>query len=467
MKTHSITLLFVFLFSTSALRSPAITSPETNALISEVEIGAPTAIAEGRFGQLIAARSNLVVIGYKTTLESSPSGPLAAVYWKSSVQGNFDFQGELRVPGATNLSVWDLATDGTRIGIAASTAGASVIYRFAHDGQQWSLETSLVPFKNIGSFAMSENIIVAGATAPLGEGSGKVLVFEKTDGSWQETSIVAPDGFYWNYNFGKAVATQGGNILIGSTGDFRIDEGHAYIYSRVDGVWRLQADLSCGNVAPSFSLFGERVAIDGDTALVTHYSGRFNSGHVDVFQRSDLGWSRVGGVSSGYGHEDYFGLVTDIGGKNNVVGAPEVAWGVAYLFRKNGAAFDRLQLSQAPYHGEYPHDEFGTSVAVDGNTIYVGAPLYNGSVTNQGVVYVFEFEFPVQLHSSWARHSDNSFHFKATELKVGKIYTVETSSTLGTDWSFVKQFTAYTSDMNLDVAFSTESGRAYFRLLQN
>ncbi|MGZ8920442.1 MAG: FG-GAP repeat protein, partial [Limisphaerales bacterium] len=470
MKTsYSIKLVaFVSMLAASATLTPAITSPETNALISEVEIGAPSAIAEGRFGQMLAARSNLVVIGYRTTPESNPSAPLAAVYRKSAVLGNFNFQGELRVPGVTNLSVWDLATDGNRIALA--TGGFSpfpvpaIIYLFAHDGTQWILESTLVPSEDINSFAMSENIIVAGATAPFG-GSGKVLVFENIDGSWQETSILPPEGFYWKYNFGRDVATQGGNILVGSTGDFRIDEGHAYIYSRVEGAWRLQADLICGNIAPSFSLFGERVAIDGDTALVTHYSGRFNSGHVDVFERSDLGWSKVGVVGIDYGgKEDYFGLVPAIGGKNIVVGAPEIAWGMAYLFRKNGAVFDHLSLSRAPYHGEYPEDAFGTSVAVDGNTVYVGAPLYDGSVTNQGVAYAFEFNFPVQLHSSWARHSDNSFHFAVTELKVGKTYTIESCSSLETEWRFVKQFTAYAADMELDVGLSTGTGSWFFRL---
>ena len=450
-------LAVLSMLAASGAITPAITTPETNALISEVEIGAPTALAEGRFGQLIAARSNLMVIGYRTTFESNPSGPLAAVYRKSAVPRNFDFQGELRVPGVTNLSVLDLHTDGNRIAITASTAGADVTYLFEYDGTQWILESTL----GFRLSAMSENILVAVS-------GHTVLVYEKTNGSWQETIILPPANSPVSSGFGSDVAIQGGNILVGATGfNLREDEGHAYIYSRVDGAWRLQADLIAGETFIGYHHFGTRVAIDGDTALVTHYSGRFNSGHVDVFERSDLGWSKVGGVSSSYGNEDYFGLNLAIGGKNILVGTPEIAWGVAYLFRKNGGVFDRLQLSQAPYHGEYPEDAFGTSVAVDGNTVYVGAPLYDGSVTNQGGVYTFEFEFPVQLHSSWARHSDNSFHFAATELKVGKTYTIESCSSLETEWTFVKQFTAYAADMELDVGLSTGTGSWFFRVLQN
>ncbi|MGZ8938649.1 MAG: hypothetical protein ACXW32_05500 [Limisphaerales bacterium] len=474
MKTFYSFPFVAFVLTLAAFVTPAhaTTSPETNALISEVEIGAPTAIAEGRFGQLIAARSNLVVIGYRTTFESNPSGPLAAVYRKSAVPRNFDFQGELRVPGVTNLTVWDLVTDGNRIGISAyinadehGVNGSPVIYLFAHDDTQWILETTLVPSENIRSFALSENVIVAGAAAASLPDASKVIVFEKINGAWEETIIFPPDDAISSVKngYGTDVAVQGGNILVGATGDTRTDEGHAYLYSRVEGAWRLQADLA--HAGFSVSLFGTRVAIDGDTALVTRYSGRNNTGNVYVFERSDSGWSEVGHLSSAQGPEDYFGLVLAICGKNIVVGAPEVAWGSAYLFRKNGAVFDRLQLYRAPYHGEYPEHAFGTSVAVDRNTVYVGAPLYDGSsVTNQGVAYAFEFSFPPQLHSTWARHSDNSFHFAVTELEVGKTYTIETCSSLGTEWTFLKAFTAYAPDMQLEVELSTESGGRFFRL---
>ena len=469
--------VFLMLAASDAI-TPAITIPETNALISEVEIGAPTALAEGRFGQLIAARSNLVVIGYRTTLESNPSGPLAAVYRKSAVPSNFDFQGELRVSGVTNLTVWDLATDGKRIGIFGyinadenGVNGSQVIYLFAHDGTEWTLETFLIPSEHIQSFALSDNVVVAGTVTPYPAWLiGKVLVFERTNGSWQERIILPPEeaNGYVKNGFGTDVAIQGGNILVGATGYNREDEGHAYIYSRVDDVWRLQADLISGDIGSSYNLFGERVAIDGNTALVTCYSGRFNTGHVHVFERSDSGWINVGNVGSSYGGEDHFGLILAIGGKNIVVGAPEIAWGVAYLFRKNGAVFDDLWLTPAPYHGEYPEDAFGTSVAVDGNMVYVGAPLYDDlSVTDQGIAYAFEFSYWPHLHSSWARHSDNSFHFTVSELQVEKIYTIETCSSLETEWTFVKQFTAYAADMELDVGMSTGSGRRFFRVLEN
>ena len=35
-------------------------------------------------------------------------------------------------------------------------------------------------------------------------------------------------------------------------------------------------------------------------------------------------------------------------------------------------------------------DRFGTSVAIDGDTMVVGAPLRDHTSTNEGAVYVFE-----------------------------------------------------------------------------
>ncbi|HJR06826.1 MAG TPA: hypothetical protein VJ842_06185 [Pyrinomonadaceae bacterium] len=89
-----------------------------------------------------------------------------------------------------------------------------------------------------------------------------------------------------------------------------------------------------------------------------------------------------------------FGLSIDISGDTAVVSAPSNNFvvgrdpGLAYIFTQSGGVWSqqqRLQASDAA-GGDY----FGTSVAIDGDTVIVGAPFDDNSAgSNAGSAYVF------------------------------------------------------------------------------
>src|SRR5262249_25959062 len=63
--------------------------------------------------------------------------------------------------------------------------------------------------------------------------------------------------------------------------------------------------------------------------------------------------------------------------------------GAAYVFDLDSATPGAPAL-EIPEQAGYPRDEFGTSVAIDGNYLVVGAPKEDTGAVNAGSAYVFD-----------------------------------------------------------------------------
>ncbi len=145
--------------------------------------------------------------------------------------------------------------------------------------------------------------------------------------------------------FGNAVAIDGDTMIVGSPQDdigANTDQGSAHIYRWTGSGWTLEATLEATDIATS-DFFGYSVALSGDTALVGAYTDdvgvNANQGSAYIFTRSGTTWTQQ-----------------------------------AKLTASDGAANDR----------------FGSSVALSGDTAIVGAYLDNvGANADQGSAYVF------------------------------------------------------------------------------
>ncbi len=139
--------------------------------------------------------------------------------------------------------------------------------------------------------------------------------------------------------------------------------------------------------------FGERVAIDGDIAAVTSRSNGAGLGKVYIYVNDGSGnWSEQTILTASDGFSgDNFGSSVAIEGNYLVVGArsqlnsSDVDTGAAYLFEYNGAGTWTEVAIFHPSDG-ISDDRFGESIAIEGNLILVGTR--NGSVG--GCAYVYE-----------------------------------------------------------------------------
>jgi hypothetical protein len=111
-------------------------------------------------------------------------------------------------------------------------------------------------------------------------------------------------------------------------------------------------------------------------------------------------------VSSDGDTGDQFGTSLAVDGTTLVVGAPQddTSRGAAYVFTRTGDDWTQTQKLTAATRVDYAN--FGTSVAIDGDTIVVGAPAGSGTNNSAGAAYTFTRTSGVWAQSSSLTASD-------------------------------------------------------------
>ena len=144
--------------------------------------------------------------------------------------------------------------------------------------------------------------------------------------------------------------------------------------------------------------FGWSVAVDGDTAVVGATQNFAGPGFVYVFTRGGDVWkqtARLQGSDTETG--DHFGQHVAIDGDTIVVGAPRhiigtEAAGAVYTFARTGSPnrTETAKLTIASPATATP--SLGSGVAIDGDVIAAGAPAEGSSpgVGGYGAVYLFD-----------------------------------------------------------------------------
>jgi hypothetical protein len=156
-------------------------------------------------------------------------------------------------------------------------------------------------------------------------------------------------------------------------------------------------DLSEGN------WFGFSVAVDGETAVVGARwgdGGTEATGTAYIYERNhggDNAWGQVAKLFSGTTHFfEQFGFSVAIDGDTVVVGVPDGetdVWssGCAFVYMRNaGGANTWGQVAKLAASDAVSDDDFGSSVSIGGDLIVVGAPAKNGIDTGTGAAYIFE-----------------------------------------------------------------------------
>ena len=194
-----------------------------------------------------------------------------------------------------------------------------------------------------------------------------------------------------------SVEISGDTAIIGSLFDDidnRVDQGSAYVFVRSNGIWQFSQKLIATD-GEAGDFFGERVAISGDTAVI---AARFADGQIDnqgvvyVFVRSGGRFVQVQKLT-GDPQEASFGSAVALEGNTIVVGAlfdtvgTNLNQGAAYVFTRTGGVFTRQQKLLASDGSAGAR--FGSSVALSGDTVLVGAPTGFPATVRSGAAYVF------------------------------------------------------------------------------
>lgn len=209
-------------------------------------------------------------------------------------------------------------------------------------------------------------------------------------------AVTPSDGATGDF-FGTSVSVDGDYAIAGAFGDDDngINSGAAYIYQRNASGWVQQAKL-LPNVGASQENFGYSVDISGDYAIVGAYKNTENgisSGSAYIFHRNGSTWTQQAKLNAAdAAADDWFGFSVSISGDYAVVGARfdddnAISSGSAYVFRRSGTNWiEEAKLTASDASGA---DFFGSSVAIDGGYVVIGAPGDNDSGSGSGSAYIF------------------------------------------------------------------------------
>lgn len=300
------------------------------------------------------------------------------------------------------VEVWQLTSAaGALAAVFALQAAAQTVVGVTEKVQI----TSGMPRAASDEFGVS--VSISGTTAIVGapgrEGfflnSGAAYIYTLGDSGWGDEVVLQPDAGNTT-RFGSSVAVSGDVAVVGSPlHDFNISAncGAAYIYRRVGGAWQPPQHLLPPSPG-SNNNFGAAVATSGDLVLVGEIAGdgpAGNCGLVHVYR--DTGGSFVLEATlaaTDPGSFDQFGAALAVEGETIVVGAPfRNNAGAAYVFQNSGSPGSPSWSSAGPMTpvGIAAGDLFGFSVSIDGTRAAVGAPQADvNAVVDTGTAYIID-----------------------------------------------------------------------------
>jgi hypothetical protein len=317
--------------------------------------------------------------------------------------------------GAFDAFGYSVALSGDTLVVGASgdgdaASGAGSAYVFVRSGTTWSEQAKLMaPFSQPNQ-RMGECVAVSGDTLAVGApyrdspfgwtDAGAVLVYVRSGTVWTLQQELLPMLPQFASLLGISVALEGDRLVTGAPGtdDLGAASGSAFVFERSGSTWTLQPRLLASDGAAGDAL-GNAVSISGDTVVVGAFmdsDAGVGSGSASVFTHDGVDWSQQAKLTSPSSDaSDNFGTSVAVSGDLVLVGAQyEEAVGPSsgsvHLYERHQAIwYDRAAFQAAE---TVQGDHFGTAVALDGDTAAVGAQSVGTVAPFAGSGYAFLLE---------------------------------------------------------------------------
>jgi hypothetical protein len=233
--------------------------------------------------------------------------------------------------------------------------------------------------------------------------SGSVYVFEQVEGIWLEQDKLRAADTVEDDEFGHAIALSGDWAVIGAPGvdepGVGVDVGAVYFYHYEGGSWVEHSKHfpSDGEVGDFFTFAG--IALEGDLAVIGSVhddDAGASSGSAYVFRNVEGTWVEEAKLTaSDAAASARLGFQVDISNGKVVVGAPRDAEdgfeaGAAYVFEQIEGTWTEVAKLTADDGAASAF--FGYTVAMENDTIVVGAYGRDDVGTDSGGAYIFHYD---------------------------------------------------------------------------
>ena len=245
---------------------------------------------------------------------------------------------------------------------------------------------------------VNNNRIGVNTQSPIAELQIDSLL-KPTDTYSQQRKLESPS--FGNDLYGESVSIDGDTAVVGSyyedvyVPSYKANAGVVWVYTRSGSTWSEQTHFTASTPVAN-EYWGERVLLKGDALFVGQpkkdVSGLpVQTGAVTVLERTGSSWNEQQELApADLTLGDDFGWSMAIDGNTLIIGAPmqNTRTGAAYVFTKSGSTWSLQQKLLASNAGTY--DYFGVSVDIAGDTAVIAASGEDTSVSGSGAVYVFE-----------------------------------------------------------------------------
>ncbi len=378
--------------------------------MQQEKLTASDSAAGDDFGWAMMVDGDTVVIGARLDDDGGKNSGSAYVFVRSG--NSWSQQAKLTASDAAADDVFgtSVALSGDTVVIGASRnddngVSSGSAYVFVRSGSNWSQQVKLTAGDAASGDYFGTSVAVLGDTAIIGayrndggsDTSGSVYVFVRSGSSWSLQAKLSADDAATDDFFGTSVAVSGDTVVIGASGndDSGNYSGSAYVFVRSGSSWSQQAKLTADDAAAE-DWFGRKVAVSGDTIIIgvnQDDDDGVSSGSAYVFVRSGSSWSQQAKLTADDAAAyDYFGRSVAVSGDTAIIGASGDDdggnWsGSAYVFVRSGSSWGQQAKLIADDIAE--DDRFGYSVAVDGNTVLIGAIQDDDGGSDSGSAYTF------------------------------------------------------------------------------
>jgi hypothetical protein len=286
------------------------------------------------------------------------------------------------------------------------------------DGFIWTFseriaESLEMPPQTVSGNNTGDVVCISGDYALVGQpgfnsNKGRVIAYTRNaSGDWNMQTPVyyaLPPNDGNSGKFGASISIDGDYALIGEP-----DAGRAYLAKKVKGVWEFSTSATTNpmvKITPTGAkgTFGTSVSISGNF-MVIGQPGEFRV-HLYKISKSGIESQNVKTIQFSIGD---FGGSVSISGDRYIVGAKTNGTnnaGSVVIYKFNKTSMDQVGantvINGIPWKGTAPTAPlesnlyFGTSVAIQGEYAFVGAPGFN---QNNGRVYVYK----VDSNGGWTR----------------------------------------------------------------
>ena len=278
-----------------------------------------------------------------------------------------------------------------RVYVYSATTG-QLLYTLTHPNAFGS--SSDDAFSRYAGLSTSSMYTVVGAADEddvLKSGNGKAYIFSNSTGQLLVTLDNPVSPTTGTASFGKGVANTNNYVAIGAPGYNMY--GLVYIYNPQGELLRVITSPMTANT----TMFGATIDMT-DTHLIVGAYNTTDGGKAYIYSTTtgELLYTLNNPNAYSTAASDYFGFSVAITDNYAIVGAYQeddasgTNSGKAYIYSTSTGALLHTLNNPTPY-GTSASDNFGYSVGISGNYAIVGAPLEDGSATDNesGKAYIY------------------------------------------------------------------------------